>query len=67
MDSVCFVGNDINDVDCIKEAGLGIGVADSYKQVLNVANYITVRKGGNGAIREVCELILYAQDKHPCP
>jgi YrbI family 3-deoxy-D-manno-octulosonate 8-phosphate phosphatase len=62
---IIFVGNDLNDIKCIKKAGLGIAVKDSYSQVLEVADYITTRKGGNGAVREVCELILYAKNKHP--
>ena len=30
---VCFVGNDINDVECIKKAGIGVGVNDSFDEV----------------------------------
>jgi len=58
---VCFIGNDINDLKCIKEAGIGVGVADSYPLVLKVADYITKKRGGLGAIREVCNIILRAK------
>lgn len=58
---VLFVGNDLNDIDCIKKAGLGVAVADSHPQVLKVADYTTKAKGGRGAFREICEMILYAR------
>ncbi len=66
-DQVCFVGNDLNDIGCIKMAGLGIAVADAYQQVSAAADYITGRPGGSGAVREVCELIMYAKGVHPFP
>lgn len=64
-EEVCFAGNDLNDIECLKKAGVGIAVADSYPQVLEIADYVTARKGGEGAVREICELILYAKNSHP--
>ena len=64
-DEVVFIGNDLNDIECIKKAGIGVAVADSWPQVLKVADYVTKRNGGDGAFREVIELILYAKEKHP--
>lgn len=58
LENVCFIGNDINDLECIKIAGIGVAVADSYTLVLKSADYITKKKGGKGAIREVIDLIL---------
>ena len=58
MENVCYIGNDINDMKCLKVAGIGVAVADSYPQVLEIADYITTQKGGHGAIREICDLIL---------
>ncbi|MFH1409374.1 MAG: HAD hydrolase family protein [Nanoarchaeota archaeon] len=55
---VCFIGNDITDIDCMKEAGIGVAVADSYHAALRAADHVTNRKGGEGAVREVCDLIL---------
>lgn len=66
-DNVCYIGNDINDLACIKKVGIGVAVADAYDQVLDAADYTTERKGGAGAVREVCELILYAKGIHPYP
>ncbi len=57
LENVCFVGNDINDISCLKNVGVSIGVADSHPIVLKIADYITLKKGGEGAIREVCEFL----------
>lgn len=58
FDNVSFVGNDINDIECIKQAGVGIAIADSYPSVLKTADLVTSKKGGDGAIRQVCDWIL---------
>jgi YrbI family 3-deoxy-D-manno-octulosonate 8-phosphate phosphatase len=55
---VCYIGNDINDVGCIKAAGIGIAVADAHQSALKAAKYITKKKGGEGAVREVIDMIL---------
>lgn len=57
-EEVAFVGDDIADIDLLKIAGFSIAVADSVQEVLDVANYITIRNGGCGAIREVTDLLL---------
>ena len=67
LKNVLFMGNDLNDLGCIGAAGLGIAVADSCPQVIRVADYVTSTRGGEGAFREVCELIMYAQRVHPFP
>jgi YrbI family 3-deoxy-D-manno-octulosonate 8-phosphate phosphatase len=58
---ICFIGNDINDIECINEAGIGVAVADAYPQVLKIADYITRKNGGYGAVREICDIIMYAK------
>lgn len=55
---VSYLGNDINDIECVKFAGLGCAVRDSHPGLLKAADYVTEKKGGNGAVREVCDLIL---------
>jgi len=62
---ILFIGNDYNDLECIKQAGIGVAVKDSVKDVKDVADYVTWHKGGKGAFREIIELILYAKEKHP--
>ena len=55
--NTCYVGNDINDIECIKKAGIGIAVKDAYPEVKKVADYITKKRGGKGVIREIADLI----------
>lgn len=55
---VCYVGNEVNDLECMKEAELSIAPADAHQSVLKIASFITKAKGGKGVIREVSDLIL---------
>lgn len=55
---VAYVGNDINDLACMRYVGMPIAVADAYPEVLAVAKRVTARAGGCGAVREVCEWML---------
>ena len=57
LSQTAFVGNDINDLDCLKEVGLPIAVNDSHPEVLPHALYITSARGGYGAVREICDLL----------
>lgn len=61
LDSVAYVGNDINDLDCLSAVGLPIVVHDAHESVLEIASYRTHACGGRGAVREVCDLIVAAQ------
>ena len=54
----CCIGDDIPDIPMLRDAGLSVAVADAVKEVREMADYVTKKKGGNGAVREVCELIL---------
>jgi YrbI family 3-deoxy-D-manno-octulosonate 8-phosphate phosphatase len=53
-----YLGNDVNDVDCLKWVGCGVVVADAYPRAREAAKIILTRNGGNGAVRELCDLIL---------
>mgnify|MGYP001262483521 CR=1 FL=1 len=55
---VCYVGDDINDIECLDFAEVGITVADGNEENKKNADYITERNGGNHAVREICDLIL---------
>jgi N-acylneuraminate cytidylyltransferase len=59
--AVAYVGNDLNDIGCMRIAGISIAVANSASQVLEIANYVTVARGGHGAVREVCEMVVMAK------
>jgi YrbI family 3-deoxy-D-manno-octulosonate 8-phosphate phosphatase len=56
-ENAAFVGNDINDIDCMKYLGLGVAVRDAYPSVRKASNLILKKSGGFGAVREFCELI----------
>jgi 3-deoxy-D-manno-octulosonate 8-phosphate phosphatase (KDO 8-P phosphatase) len=60
---VCFVGDDWIDLPVLMRVGLAVAVADAEEQVKQQAHWITPGKGGDGAVREVCNLILAAQEK----
>ena len=62
-EQVCFVGDDVLDLSVLSRVGLAVAVADGVPEVKEVSHYITQRPGGQGAVREVCELILKAQKK----
>jgi YrbI family 3-deoxy-D-manno-octulosonate 8-phosphate phosphatase len=53
---VAFVGNDINDEACLTCVGMPIVVQDAHPDVLPLARYRTRKPGGNGAVREICDL-----------
>lgn len=53
-----FVGNDVNDIGCLKLAGCGVVVADAHPQARAVAKAVLTLPGGHGAVRELCDLIL---------
>ncbi|MEQ3695813.1 MAG: HAD-IIIA family hydrolase [Pseudomonadales bacterium] len=61
---VAYVGDDWPDLACIRRVGLGIAVANADGAVKDHADYITERRGGEGAFREVADLILKAQDRY---
>ncbi len=58
LEKTVYVGNDVNDLPAIEIVGYSIGVADSHPKVLKKVDLILNSKGGNGAVREVADLIL---------
>jgi 3-deoxy-D-manno-octulosonate 8-phosphate phosphatase (KDO 8-P phosphatase) len=62
-DEVAYVGDDLPDLPLLGRAGLAVAVADAVVEVKRAAHYITTVRGGEGAVREVVELILKAQGK----
>ncbi len=58
---VAYMGDDVIDLPVMNAAGLGIAVANAHPKVRLDASYITMTPGGEGAVREVCDLILQAQ------
>lgn len=58
LDNVLYVGDDINDLEAIKAVGYGCSVANGREEVKLVAKYVTKTKGGEGAVREIADLIV---------
>jgi N-acylneuraminate cytidylyltransferase len=57
-EQVVYVGNDINDLECMRAVGCGVAVADSHPEALRAAKLVLSANGGAGAVRELCDLIL---------
>ena len=53
-----YIGDDLLDLPVIRYVGFGAAVANAVDEVKEEANYITTRRGGDGAVREVIEYIL---------
>ena len=56
-----FVGNDINDIPAFDAIGIPVAVADAYPEVDPHVLYRTMRPGGMGAVREMCDLVYHAK------
>lgn len=62
-DQVAYIGDDLIDWPVMAKVGLSVTVADAHPVLLPRADYVTRIAGGRGAVREICDLILIAQDK----
>ncbi len=57
LSHVVYVGNDVNDAECLQIVGCGVVVADAHPAVRPLAQLILTSAGGFGAVRELCDLI----------
>ena len=64
-EQVCCMGDDLPDLPMFNQVGISIAVADACPELLTEADFVTKNRGGKGAVREVCELILKAHGKWP--
>ncbi|MDX8386559.1 MAG: HAD family hydrolase [Gallionella sp.] len=60
-DATAYMGDDVVDLNVMRHVGLSISVPDSPQIVREHSDYVTQRRGGHGAVREACELIMSAQ------
>jgi 3-deoxy-D-manno-octulosonate 8-phosphate phosphatase (KDO 8-P phosphatase) len=60
---VAYMGDDLTDVVILRRVGLAIATANARKEVKRAAHYVTQAAGGRGAVREVAELLLKAQNR----
>lgn len=58
---IVYLGNDLNDLECIQRSGVGVAVADAVPAVIEAADLVLQKPGGYGAARELLEMILNAQ------
>jgi len=64
-DEIAYVGDDMTDLPVLAQVGLAVSVADGWAEFSRKVDYITAKRGGRGAVREVAELLLKAQGKWP--
>ncbi len=62
---VAYLGDDITDLPIMLRAGLAAAPADSRSEALDAAHFVTSSPGGRGAVRDVIELLLVAQNRWP--
>ena len=61
LEQVAYMGDDVNDLEALRAVGFSAAPADAMPSVLRVVHYVCRKKGGEGAVREVVDLILAAQ------
>ena len=62
-DEVAYIGDDVNDVGLLKIVGFSAVPSDAMPIAKNNSNYVCKKKGGDGALREIAEIILLAKAK----
>lgn len=62
-EQVAYIGDELVDIPLLRKVGFAAAVKDAVDDVKKYVDYVTVKNGGYGAVREVCELILKAQRK----
>ncbi len=60
-----FTGDDVIDLAVMQACGLKLSVKNGHFIVKNIADWVTPLTGGNGAVRAICDVLLYSQDNYP--
>jgi 3-deoxy-D-manno-octulosonate 8-phosphate phosphatase (KDO 8-P phosphatase) len=61
LEQTAYVGNDMNDADCLRAVGLPVCPADAWPEVAGLARWTLERHGGEGCVREFCDAVWSAQ------
>ena len=61
LEDVAYVGNDINDAECLRAVGVPVVPADAWPEVRGLARWVLSRPGGAGCVREFCDGVWEAQ------
>lgn len=63
IDEVFYIGDDLNDLQCVQNAGVSACPSDAADEIKKFSDFISTQKGGHGAVRECIEFCLKKQDK----
>lgn len=61
LEQVAYVGDDLPDIPCMEKVGFSACPSDAAREVLGLSHFVSRFSGGNGAVREILELILDSQ------
>jgi len=61
LEDTAYVGNDINDAECLRAVGVPVVPADAWPEVKPLARWVLTRSGGSGCVREFCDAVWAAQ------
>lgn len=64
LDEIAYIGDDLPDLLVMRHTGLAFAVPDAHSEIHRCAHACTRRGGGHGAVRDVCDFILKAQNKY---
>ena len=70
LSQVCFIGDDVNDLEALRLAGFSACPATAHARVREMASFVSAFPGGQGAVRDVVDRILAARTAHTeeaCP
>jgi N-acylneuraminate cytidylyltransferase len=59
-EEAAYIGNDVNDLECMGAVGFPVAPGDARPEAIGVAAYVTKAEGGRGALRELCEALIVA-------
>jgi 3-deoxy-D-manno-octulosonate 8-phosphate phosphatase (KDO 8-P phosphatase) len=65
LTQVAYAGDDVNDLPALQAVGCPFTLADAVAETKKWALYITQNRGGEGAVREICDLLIASQNGHP--
>lgn len=63
FDEIAFMGDDLFDIPLLQKVGFSCAPKNARKEVKRIVDYVTKNEGGKGAVREIIDLILAAQNK----
>ena len=62
-EEICYIGDDLLDLPVLRRVGFSVAVDNAVDEVKKTVHYVTKQKGGRGAVREVCDMIMKAQGR----